>query len=239
MIYEPLIQKYATKWGIDPNIALRVAQSEGGTKGWVRSGYEKGGFREPSYGPFQMLVGGQGTGFPEGMGNQFIAKTGLDPRDPANAEPYMDFAMQQAATKGWSPWYGAAKAGISRWQGIGGNTGGGLPSLQAANSSVASDVAKALPTVGAVADPTVSLAGTLTGGLPSAAAKAAPTPNPMGGVFGLLLQSRMQQQPSIPEHTEETVPRPKMVDNRPKEEIMASISQTPNVYRERLRKRYG
>jgi hypothetical protein len=114
------IRQAAALRGIDPNIALRVARSEGGTSGHVRSGYSKDGHREPSYGPFQLLLGGPGTGFPEGMGNQFMRTTGLDPRDPSNGGAMIDFALDQAASKGWGQWYGAAKSGIGPRDGIGG-----------------------------------------------------------------------------------------------------------------------
>lgn len=237
-MYEPLIRQYASKWGIDPDIALRVANAEGGVKSWIQSQYKKNGIQEPSYGPFQMLVGGKGTGYPEGLGNRFISETGLDPRNPANAEPYMDFAMREVANKGWGQWYGAAKAGVSKWGGVGGApntaslapTEGGIPYIAqqqaaASNAAVAGNISSALPTVGA----TTSVAN------PSTAAAAA---DPMGGVFGLLLQTRMNQAPTAPTHTDVTMPRPKMVDNRSDEEKLASVSQTPDVYLERIR-RYG
>lgn len=120
MSYADMIRRSAAKYGIDPNIALKVANTEGGTKGWVQSGVRKNGVREPSYGPFQMLVGGAGTGFPEGMGNQMMRETGLDPRDPRNAQPAIDFAMKQASVDGWRQWYGAKNNGIGRFDGIGG-----------------------------------------------------------------------------------------------------------------------
>jgi hypothetical protein len=120
--YSDLITRSAQKYGIDPRTALRVARSEGGTSGWIRSRYSKGGYQEPSYGPFQLLVGGEGTGFPRGMGNDFMDATGLDPRDPANADAAIDYAMSRAKQDGWGAWYGAAKSGIGRRDGIG--TGG-------------------------------------------------------------------------------------------------------------------
>lgn len=127
--YAEMIRASALRYGIDPNVALRVAQSEGGTTGWVQSNVVTNGAREPSYGPFQALVGGPGTGFPAGMGNDML-RAGIDPRVPSQA--YFDFAMQRAAQGGWTPWYGAANAGISRWQGIGGAAapGGAIPKFE-------------------------------------------------------------------------------------------------------------
>jgi hypothetical protein len=116
--YAPTIAQAAQKWGVDPEIALRVAQSEGGLNDWIQSGVAKGGRREPSFGPFQLLVGGGDSGFPEGMGNQLLKERGIDPRDPNNADAVIDFAMEQASKKGWGQWYGAAKAGVGKFDGI-------------------------------------------------------------------------------------------------------------------------
>lgn len=112
------IRQAAEARGIDPEVAVRVARSEGLAAGVWQSRYRKNGYREPSYGPFQLLKGGKGTGFPEGMGNQFQRQTGLDPADPKNIKKTIDFALDGAKKNGWSAWYGAAKVGVSRWQGI-------------------------------------------------------------------------------------------------------------------------
>jgi hypothetical protein len=64
--------------------------------------------------------------------------------------------------------------------------------------------------------------------------------DPMSGVFGLLMQQKMQQQPvAIPAAA--PMQRPKAVDTRTEEEKLAAVSQTPDVYLERLRRRasYG
>lgn len=112
----------ARRHGIDPNIALRVAASEGGFGDPTQqSNVVRGGRREPSYGPFQLLVGGEGTGFPVGLGNRALA-AGIDPRDPNNVYKGIDFALKTAANEGWGQWYGAAKAGIGKREGIHGLT---------------------------------------------------------------------------------------------------------------------
>lgn len=114
------IAKAATARGIDPDIALRVAKAEGGLESWnLQSGYSKNGFREPSYGPFQLLKGGKGTGFPTGLGNDFMNQTGLDPALAANGPAGVDFALDSAKRNGWGAWYGAAKVGVGQWDGIG------------------------------------------------------------------------------------------------------------------------
>jgi hypothetical protein len=120
------VTQTASKYGIDPTAALKVARSEGGLRSRnQQSLVKKNGVQEPSFGPFQLLVGGGNTGFPEGMGNQFMRETGLDPRDPKNAEAAIDFALGQASKLGWGQWYGAKAAGLDNFAGIGGRPVGG------------------------------------------------------------------------------------------------------------------
>ena len=133
---EQYIRQRAPMYGIDPDIAIRVAKSEGGLKDPIRQSLvTKNGVREPSYGPFQLLIGGGSTGFPAGLGNQALA-AGIDPRTPDGAARGIDFALNHAANNGWGAWYGAKNTGIGRWQGIGGsksaapgNIPSGLPTL--------------------------------------------------------------------------------------------------------------
>jgi hypothetical protein len=130
---EQYIRQAAAARGIDPDVAVRVAKSEGGLKDPTRqSDVSKNGVREPSYGPFQLLVGGGNTGFPEGLGNQFIAQTGMHPSDPKAAYAGIDFALDNAAKSGWGQWYGAKAAGIKNNQGIGGAPSGISPQAPAA-----------------------------------------------------------------------------------------------------------
>ena len=118
---EQYIRQAARERGIDPDIAVKVARSEGlsasAADGW-QSNYKKDGIREPSYGPFQLLVGGKGTGFPTGLGNLFKSATGLDPKDPKTVYQQIDFALDRAAQSGWGAWYGAAKVGVDKWDGL-------------------------------------------------------------------------------------------------------------------------
>ncbi len=119
---ESYIRQSAAQRGIDPGVAVRVARSEGLQRGTWQSNVIRKGIREPSYGPFQLLVGGEGTGFPEGVGNRFIDATGLDPADPVNWRQSIDFALDTAGKQGWGQWYGSKAAGISPLQGIGTTT---------------------------------------------------------------------------------------------------------------------
>lgn len=120
------IAKAAAARGIDPSIALKVARSEGGLSSWnLQSSYVKNGVREDSWGPFQLFMKG-------GLGNRFQAQTGLDPRLAQNGPAGVDFALDYAKKNGWGSWYGAAKAGIGNFDGIGVST----------NITAASDAAK-------------------------------------------------------------------------------------------------
>lgn len=110
---ESYIRHAAQKRGIDPEIAIKVAMSEGGVTDPVRqSDVVKDGVREQSYGPFQLYMGG-------GLGNEFQQATGMHPSDPGAWQKGIDFALDKAKEGGWGPWYGAAKAGIGERDGIG------------------------------------------------------------------------------------------------------------------------
>ncbi len=119
------ISSAAAARGIDPAIALKVAQSEGGLKSWnMQSTYVKNGVQEPSFGPYQLYMGG-------GLGNAFQKQTGLDPRLAANGPAGVDFALDNAKKNGWGAWYGAKKVGVGNWDGIG--NGGGASAADAVN----------------------------------------------------------------------------------------------------------
>jgi hypothetical protein len=108
---EAYIREAAAKRGIDPDVAVKVARSEGLGPGVWQSNYVKGGKRETSYGPFQLLVGG-------GLGDKFQKVYGKSPADPSTVNQQIDFALDEAAQGGWSPWYGAAKVGVGARTGL-------------------------------------------------------------------------------------------------------------------------
>lgn len=107
---EAYIRRVAPQYGIDPDIAVRVAKSEGGLKDPYRQGDSilKYG-REESYGPFQlhMRMGGVGTR---------ALKAGIDPRK--DWQGGVQYGLREASQKGWGQWFGAAKSGIGNWDGI-------------------------------------------------------------------------------------------------------------------------
>lgn len=111
----------ARRRGIEPGLMERVVNSEGGFKDPIRQSevINDAGLREPSFGPFQMLVGGEGTGFPAGLGNDALQQ-GIDPRNPEHAQRAADFAMDTIQRDGWSRWYGARDQGITGKMGIDG-----------------------------------------------------------------------------------------------------------------------
>lgn len=111
-IIEEYIRQRAPKYGVDPNVAVRVALSEGGLKDPFRQGESMLSYgREQSYGPFQLHIRGGGVG-------ERAIKAGIDPRKDWRGG--VDYALKEAAQKGWGQWFGAAKAGIGNRTGLGG-----------------------------------------------------------------------------------------------------------------------
>lgn len=114
------IRQVAIANGIDPEVALRVAEAEA-LNVFDPNRPDLGGDEGSSFGPFQLHYKGISKNMPNaGMGDDFTAATGLDARDPSTWRQQVDFALKQAARGGWSPWMGAKAAGITDWQGIGG-----------------------------------------------------------------------------------------------------------------------
>lgn len=110
---ETYIRQSALARGIDPDRAVRVARAEGGLNDPVRQSEVMQPYgREESFGPFQLHMRG-------GLGAQAM-KAGIDPRDPNQWQRGVDFALDNVKTGGWSPWMGAAKIGITGFDGVGG-----------------------------------------------------------------------------------------------------------------------
>ena len=102
---EDFIRKAAAARGIDPDIAVQVAMSEGGvTDPFQRSNIKrKDGTYEPSYGAFQLNVEG-------GLGKEML-KSNYDPRKDWRAG--IEFALDSAARqRSWAPFHGAARVRI-------------------------------------------------------------------------------------------------------------------------------
>ena len=116
------IRQAAAALGIDPNYALRVANSEG-----LHSFY---GDRNTSFGDFQLHIKNNIPGLSlGGLGDSFKKETGLDPTNPHNWRAMDLYALKQAKKGGWGPWHGAAHVGIFGHAGMGLAPVGKLPDV--------------------------------------------------------------------------------------------------------------
>jgi hypothetical protein len=117
---EAYIRKAATARGIDPDVAVAVARSEG------LGAYT--GDQGSSFGPFQLHYGGvvRGGNAVPGLGDEFTKKTGLDARDPSTVQAQIDFALDEAKRSGWGAWHG--------WRGL---PRAGLPGAPPSAASIA------------------------------------------------------------------------------------------------------
>jgi hypothetical protein len=129
------IKETAKKYGIDPEVALRVASSEGLSNPVGDNG--------TSFGAFQLHTGG-------GLGDKFKKVTGLDPADPKNEKATIDFALQEASKGGWGPWMGAKKIGLAPDAGISALAFNGQPSSGGgdAQSAIVTALAGGKPAAG-------------------------------------------------------------------------------------------
>lgn len=132
---EAYIRKAATARGINPDVAVKVWESEGkhGVGTALQSNViRRDGSREESYGPFQLFMG------KGGLGNKFIKDTGQDPRDPSTWHKQVDFSLDEAAKGGWGPWHGwkgHPRAGLPAPGGAPGAAMNAAPGRQGANQS--------------------------------------------------------------------------------------------------------
>lgn len=247
---EAYIRKAALARGMNPDIAVKVGRSEGFVKGIWQSIYKKNGIQEPSYGPFQMLVGGKGTGFPEGLGNRFIKDTGLDPRNPSNVYATVDYALNEASQKGWGQWYGAKRVGVGRWDGI--RNSGATPTtapVQVPTNAVAytSAPARAAAGTGAASVPNATIPNPTVNPVvaaPTAQPSYAPvkSSNPFGGLMQAMMMQQMMAQPQVPTHTNviqqndgPDLTALQQMPQNPRDQL-AMVSMTPNAYYGRRRR---
>lgn len=123
--YEDFAREAAAARGINPDIAVAVANSEGGVTEAARCGDFSGPpwYSGKSFWMYQEHYGGAGTpweawGGTAGMGNGFTALTGWQPGEPAAWKDACRYALNRARTGGWGPWYGAASIGVTGFMGI-------------------------------------------------------------------------------------------------------------------------
>ena len=117
------IRQQAGLRGIEPETAVAVARSEGLNN-------PVGDYGQ-SFGPYQLYIGG-------GLGNSFLAQTGLRPQDyETNWRTQVQWVLNWVTTHGWNPggiglgtsyqggtgggFHGASATGISNWQGLSGS----------------------------------------------------------------------------------------------------------------------
>lgn len=173
------IRQAASARGIDPNIALRVARSEGLGEGIWQSNYVANGRRETSYGPYQLLRGG-------GLGDKFERTTGMSVSDPRGVYKQVDFALDEASKGGWGPWYGAAKVGVGKWDGLRGSSPMGIQASTVANQAVAASAQSASTAIDKMTTETIGATGGL-GNFASSLLNFFPAaPSGGGGLGGLL-----------------------------------------------------
>lgn len=116
---ESIIRREAKLRNIDPDVAVRLWQHEGGAsyQSNVDRDPSKGGSingKEASFGPFQLFIGG-------GMGNDYEERTGrslIDDNTKEGITTQIQFALDMATRQGWTPWYGRGPAGIGKRQGL-------------------------------------------------------------------------------------------------------------------------
>jgi len=101
------ITQAAQKRGIDPTIALEIADREGGTNKY--EGNEGVFDTGKSYWAYQLHYGGAGTpwahfGRTAGMGNDFSSRYGYTPGQADAWQQAIDFALDGALRSGWVPW---------------------------------------------------------------------------------------------------------------------------------------
>jgi hypothetical protein len=122
---EGFIREAAEQRGISADIAVAVANTEGGVTEPARLGDFSGPpwYSGKSWWAFQLHYGGAGTpygawGHTAGMGNGFTTLTGWTPGDAAAYRDAARYALNRARTGGWSAWYGAATIGVRDFMGI-------------------------------------------------------------------------------------------------------------------------
>lgn len=142
---ENFIRSEAIKRGIDPDVAMAVARSEG------FNNFVSTIPGETSYSAFQLHVtpGNRGGH----LGDMFKKETGLDPSDRANEARAIIYALDNAHKIGWRNFHGAANNGIGNWQGIDRNASNvtninGPITINAGANATGSDIADKIRALG-------------------------------------------------------------------------------------------
>jgi hypothetical protein len=110
---ESFIRSESIKRGLDPDVMVKVAKSEGFDKFLGDNGTSGGAFQ------LHVTPGGRGNA----VGDQFRSKTGLDPLNPANEGRSIQFALDDIRAHGLSAYHGAGRVGLDQWAGGAGRGG--------------------------------------------------------------------------------------------------------------------
>ena len=123
------IRNSAARHGIDPNVALRIANSEG-LRGSTPT-HMTPGDKGTSFGPFQLHYKSRVPGLTlGGLGDAYTRETGHHASDAQHWKEQIDFAMKNARRSGWGAWHGRIGARVGVWDGIG-TYNGPVPSADA------------------------------------------------------------------------------------------------------------
>ena len=113
------IRQSARAHGIDPNVALRIANSEG-LRGSIPGVRNTPGDKGTSFGPFQLHYASRIPGLTlGGLGDRYTKETGHHASDPRHWKEQIDFALRVARKEGWGAWHGRIGARIGLRDGIG------------------------------------------------------------------------------------------------------------------------
>lgn len=118
---EGIIRREAKLRSMDPEVAIKIYRSEGfnSYQSTITKGNQKKiGGQEASYGPFQLYTGG-------GLGNDYERLTGRTLTEDNTLEGItmqIQFSLDMAIDKGWSPWKGSKVAGVGERDGLDGAT---------------------------------------------------------------------------------------------------------------------
>ena len=115
----PTVLDAAQQNNIDPRRLAAVARGEGLAD--YHGDYENG--KPTSFGALQLHYGGR----TKGLGDDYFAETGKDPRDAKNEKDMIYWAARKLHDTGWTPWTAARKLGFGKWDGIGQQTAGASP----------------------------------------------------------------------------------------------------------------
>lgn len=116
---EKIVRAEAKLRNMDPDVAVAVFNEEGLRSSTYQSQIQRGGKgslggREASFGVTQLFTGG-------GLGNEYESETGrklVSDNTVSGLTTQIQFALDKAVEKGWSPWYGSEAAGVKPRQGL-------------------------------------------------------------------------------------------------------------------------